>query len=72
MTAQAPDGGPLDQEELRGLLSLLARYCAYDLDQWDNWRLDLPRGPFYVSIANRLLPGAADETYSLVWPPSRI
>lgn len=31
-------------------------------------KFDLPYGPFYVMIANKLPPGAAEEAFHAVWP----
>lgn len=40
MDEQTSDSnGPLSEAEHRELLALLHRYCSYDLDQWEAWRM---------------------------------
>ena len=41
----------LTDDELETLRTLLIRYCATELDQWDLWRTMTPHGPAYISIA---------------------
>jgi hypothetical protein len=60
--------GRLGDDEMCLLITLLARYCNHDLDQFDDWRLKLPWGEAYVSISNALLPGHPRDAYVEVWP----
>jgi hypothetical protein len=68
VTAYVPPGGPLEHDELRQLFLLLARYCWHELDQRENWKLDLPKAAVYLSIVNQLPPGALDEAFATIWP----
>jgi hypothetical protein len=68
VTAYVPPGGPLERDELRQLLLLLARYCWHERDQRENWRIDLPNTAAYVSIAHKLPSGALDEAFATIWP----
>lgn len=63
-------GPPLSDAEGRMLMSLLARHCAHELDQWDTWRLSLPSGDVYVLIDDGIVPaGFPAELFRQVWPP---
>jgi hypothetical protein len=37
-------GGPLTDDDLRTLATLLARFGAHDLDQFEHWRVKTPYG----------------------------
>ncbi len=39
---------PLDDDESNTLRSLLRRYSAANLDQWEAWRTDTPHGTVYI------------------------
>ena len=63
----------LSDDEMRQLIRLLVRYCNSDLDQFDDWRITLPWGEVYVSIANALPPGIPRDAFAEVWPlPSKL
>lgn len=54
------------------MLSLFARYCQHDLDQFDFWRITLPSGgDIYVDVSDGL-PFSANppDKYRKVWPPA--
>jgi len=53
----------LNHEELVQLRSLLRRYCAFDLDQWDLWKTDTPFGPVFIDIARLPRAGISPEMY---------
>ena len=57
---------PLDDEDLRTLAVLLARFAANHLDQWEAWRLELPEGPVDVHIGVSTNP--ANQGINVVWP----
>jgi hypothetical protein len=62
-------GGRLTADEGRLMLSLLARYCAYDLDQFDFWRIELPgSSDAYVRITDGAPNEDAQDLYRKVWP----
>ena len=62
-------GGRLTPDEGRLMLSLLARYCAYDVDQFDFWRIELPGGSdMYVHIADGAPIEGTRDLYRKVWP----
>jgi hypothetical protein len=56
------DGGRLSDDELRQLSRLLTRFCEYDLDQWEAWRITTSYGPVFVRIDRELPPGVPKET----------
>ena len=41
----------LTPEEFETLRSLLVRYCATELDQFDLWKTVTPYGPVYITLA---------------------
>ena len=47
---------------------LLTRYSWHELDQWENCKVELPYTCVYVSIANKLPPGAPDDAFATIWP----
>jgi hypothetical protein len=52
------------------MLSLFARYCEHDLDQFDFWHITLPNGAdVYVDVSDGMPSGALPrDTYRKVWP----
>ena len=62
-------GGRLTPEEGRLILSLFARYCAYDVDQFDFWRVELPNGAdVYVQVTDGAPSDDARGSFRKVWP----
>jgi hypothetical protein len=62
--------GRLTLAEGRLMLSLFARYCQHDLDQFDFWRITLPSGgDVYVDVSDGL-PFSTNprDAYRKVWP----
>lgn len=56
------------------MLSLFARYCEYDLDQFDFWRITLHNDrDIYVDVSDGL-PFSTNprDKYRRVWPPARV
>jgi hypothetical protein len=43
-------GAGLSDDELRWMFSLLARYAATDLDQWENWRVPTLQGDVFIEV----------------------
>jgi hypothetical protein len=66
-------GGRLTPEESRLMLSLFARYCAYDVDQFDFWRVELPNGAdVYVQVTDGAPSDDVCGSFRKVWPlPSK-
>ena len=58
---------PLSEHDLNALASLLARYVANHLDQWETWRLRVEGSDFDVAIG----PATIDEPATQVWPRGR-
>lgn len=56
--------GRLSENEADTLAALLHRYCEYDLDQFELWRLRTAYGPVYVTIAREPPSGIAPQTYT--------
>jgi hypothetical protein len=54
---------PLTDDELHLMASLLRRFSASDLDQWENWRFTSPYGEVYVSMSRAPAPGATPIAY---------
>ncbi|WP_349689364.1 hypothetical protein [Actinopolymorpha sp. B11F2] len=61
--------GPLSEAEHRELLTLLHRYCSYDLDQFEAWRMDTDYGEVYVNIGRYPIAGASPQAYLKLQPP---
>lgn len=61
-------GGPLSDEELASLATLLARYAFHEMDQWDLWRIRGEGIDVYVSLSYHPVDAAADEAYRTIWP----
>lgn len=57
----------LTEEEVETLRSLLVRYCATELDQFDLWRTTTPHGPAYITIAR--YPNADPNQRPDGWEP---
>jgi hypothetical protein len=55
--------GPLSEAEHRELLTLFHRYCSYDLDQFEAWRMDTDLGEVYVIIGRNPVPGTTSQAY---------
>ena len=64
-------GDPLDDEEIRQLVSLLARYATHELDQFDHWRVETPHGPVFVDVSRYPRPGAPESAYQAVTMEAR-
>lgn len=62
-------GERLTAEELRTLAVLMARYCYYDLDQWDDWRIGDGLNDVYVRVQRGIFPDTRREDYGTLWPP---
>lgn len=62
-----PPGGPLNNEELRTLSELLARFATHGLDQFSHWRVETPHGAAYINISNGG-PDGPEEAYTTIWP----
>lgn len=52
------DAQGLSDEEMLTLVSLLRRYVAHDMDQWENWRFATEYGDVFVSISRKPALGA--------------
>jgi hypothetical protein len=63
MTTPAQHDGPLADLEFDQFRDLLRRYCAHELDQWENLQTETPYGPVYVSFSRALPPDTTPETY---------
>jgi hypothetical protein len=63
MDSPAPPAGPLSDLEFDQFRDLLRRYCAYELDQWENLQTDTSYGPVYVMFARSLPPDTSPEAY---------
>jgi hypothetical protein len=61
-------GEHLSDDELRTMTRLLARFCAHDLDQSEDWRLETPHGTVYVSVTRGLPPGVSQDAFTRIWP----
>ncbi|MCO5998655.1 hypothetical protein [Actinoallomurus rhizosphaericola] len=55
--------GRLSEKEADTLAALLHRYCEYNLDQFELWKLRTAYGPVYVTITREPAPGVAPQTY---------
>ncbi|SBT69178.1 hypothetical protein GA0070622_6297 [Micromonospora sediminicola] len=62
-------GGPLTDAEVRELVRLLARFASHDLDQWENWRVDTPHGPVFMSLSRTVPPDWPEDAFVPIWPP---
>ncbi|MEQ7009151.1 hypothetical protein ABN028_23505 [Actinopolymorpha sp. B17G11] len=63
------DGG-LSEAEHRELLALLHRYCSYDLDQWEAWRMQTDHGEVYIHISRHPAPGSSPQSYDELPSPT--
>jgi hypothetical protein len=54
----------LTDDELRQLALLLPRYVAHDLDQFEHWRVESPKGPAFVEIIRAAHVGHCQ----VIWP----
>ena len=62
--------GRLTPDEGKLMLSLFARYCAYEVDQFDHWRIELSSGSdMYVQVTDGPPTEDARDVYRKVWPP---
>jgi hypothetical protein len=68
MSPIPPAGPPLDDDEIRQLAILLARYAAHKLDQFDHWSVETPHGTAFIEIARKLPQGVGQDSYHLIWP----
>ncbi|CAD5973560.1 hypothetical protein ACPXCO_07795 [Streptomyces cyaneofuscatus] len=68
MNAPAKPDGPLSKAEFNQFRDLLRRYCAHELDQWENLQTETPYGPVYVLLTRSLPPGTSAEAYRPFWP----
>ncbi|GAA3735519.1 hypothetical protein [Micromonospora maritima] len=62
-------GGPLTDAEVRELVRLLARFASHDLDQWENWRVDTPHGPVFMTVSRKVPPDWPEDAFVPIWPP---
>lgn len=63
MDTSTPADGALSDQEYGLFRDLLRRYCAYEVDQWENLYTETAYGPVYVSFSRALPPGAPHEAY---------
>lgn len=68
-----PPGGPLTDDDVRTLATLLARFASHDLDQFEHWRVETPYGDVYVSVQRERPVSSPEEVFVTVWPlPQRL
>ncbi|GAA2576648.1 hypothetical protein GCM10010435_60980 [Winogradskya consettensis] len=67
MAAEDATPDRMTDAEIRQLASLLARYSAHELDQFEHWRVESPYGPVFIDISRRCVPGTEDW-YHILWP----
>jgi hypothetical protein len=53
----------MTDEEFEQLRSLLRRYCATELDQWELWKTETPYGTAFVDITRVVREGTSLDTY---------
>lgn len=72
MSEPASAGPPLTDEDLRELSRLLARYAEHEIDQFDHWKVRVPRwGTAYIEIALEKHPDIDESVYTEIWPLPR-
>ncbi len=62
---------PLDQYEMEQLWSLLRRFCAAELDQWEAWSTETPDGPAFITISRATPLMTLEEDYVSIDPEAR-
>lgn len=67
MTDEIPQ--PLTDDEYRTFNRLLWRHASTGLDQWDMWKVAIPRGTAYIDISRKPAPGASKDAYTTVELP---
>jgi hypothetical protein len=50
--------GPLSDDELRWMFTLLERFCAHDLDQWASFKTESSHGTVGIHISRSFPPEA--------------
>jgi hypothetical protein len=55
--------GRLSDDEAATLAALLHRYCEYELDQFDFWKLRTVYGTVYVTITREPVARVSPQTY---------
>jgi hypothetical protein len=68
MSTQPSAGPRLNDDELRQLAVLLARYATHDLDQFDHWRIETPYASVFVDISLRPRADISEDLYRTIWP----
>jgi hypothetical protein len=67
-TTPPSPGDPLNDDEIRELAVLLARYATHELDQFDRWRVETPSGPVFIEVSTELQSDASASSYRTIWP----
>jgi hypothetical protein len=52
----------LTEEEFKEMLRLLERFVSTDMDQWEFWKFDSPRGKVFVEVG--LEPRGNEDAYT--------
>ncbi len=61
--------GSLSDDEFDQLTALLRRFCGYDLDQWETWKVETTSGTVYVDISRKPAVGASGSGYNALPGP---
>lgn len=63
------DAGALSQDEFDHLMKLVARYVAWDVDQFDHWAMPAPAGSImYVDFNQADQAAYPVDAYRMMWP----
>jgi hypothetical protein len=57
------DEEKLTKGEFDQLRSLLRRYCAFELDQWDLWKTETPYGTAFIDVMRVPREAMSPELY---------
>jgi hypothetical protein len=61
--AEAAGSERLSDEEFERMRELFTRYCSYELDQWEMWRVETAYGPVYVNLSRAPYPDTPLDAY---------
>ncbi len=54
----------LSDDEFAQMITLLRRYTATEMDQWELWKFDIPSSTIYVSVSMYPSHGGAADIYT--------
>ena len=54
----------LSDDEFAQMITLLRRYTATEMDQWELWKFDIPSSTIYVSVSMGPVHGGEADMYT--------